>query len=57
MSGDTIWRWFCALSEAELAESSEPILELRRHVDRAQGFEPLLVDDLAEGALPELRLP
>ena len=57
MSGDIIWRWFCALSEAELTEPSEPILELRLHADVAQGFEPLLVDDLADGALPELRLP
>ena len=57
MSGDTIWRWFCSLSEADLAEPNEPILELRRRNDATQGFEPVLLEDPSDGALPELSLP
>jgi len=57
MNSETIWRWFCSLSEAELTGSGEPILEMKLHADPRHGFEPVLVDELIDGALPELSLP
>ena len=57
MSGDLVWRWFLSLSDAELADAGEPILEMTCRADAPLGFEPLPVDDLVDGALPELSLP
>ena len=56
MTADTIWRWFCSLSEAELVDSAEPILELKLHADPAYGFEPLLIDDDSDESWPQLTL-
>jgi hypothetical protein len=53
---DTIWRWFCSLSEAELHDSGEPILEMRLQPGPAKGFEPVLTDDWDEDETPEITL-
>jgi hypothetical protein len=57
VSTDTIWRWFCSLSEAELHDPGEPILEMRLHAGSSHGFEPVLIEDTNEAGLPELLLP
>jgi len=57
MNSETIWRWFCSLTEAELTGSGEPILEMKLHADSRHDFEPVLVEDVGDGALPELSLP
>jgi len=54
---ETIWRWYCSLSEAELHDHGEPILEMRLHADSSHGFEPVLIEEASEAGLPELQLP
>ena len=56
MTSETIWRWFCSLSEAELVDSGEPILEMKLHADSAHGFEPVLTDAWDEDETPEITL-
>ncbi len=57
MTNDTIWRWFCSLSSAELADHGEPILEMRCHADARRSDEPILLEEGGDSGLPELNLP
>jgi hypothetical protein len=56
VTSETIRRWLGSLSDAELSDPGEPILELRLHADSAHGFEPILTDDWDEDETPEITL-